>query len=459
MSYYESPLADGEPYPGPPSPDSRDDSHVRPPFRRQSSGGSTSSSDYSSESAASQFTGKRTRKEAQTTRQRPLISSEGSTDRRRMAVVQVEHRPALTKISSGSILETHHSSSDNLRSRRGIEGRMGDIALVAPPDADAKSYTYITPPSTAPIVTDKSRRPLTDDASNGHQRSASEALGKKGGNTLQHKSSRDVGIVGAGTSRSSVNVRSQFSDDALHPPIFQTPHSRAPSPAGANSSSSHHSLAVSNTSLILTPDIGQEKDIHDRVAAPVMVDISGSGYPFHTMPTIQPIVPQTVLQPTPSQMPSPPFSPVDNSAYLHYQPGNKVHLMFHEFSVDCLFQGIHATAGPLPPPPRTAFSAEGHSPPPPRPPRLHSPPPAKRRGDMDAVRQALQLPPFVAAALASRSSSGNLSKLKDRTSSRNSSWVDLGSASQNTSETEEQTTEYVPNIVFIIFSNIHVHFA
>ncbi|KAK0461891.1 uncharacterized protein EV420DRAFT_135179 [Desarmillaria tabescens] len=63
------------------------------------------------------------------------------------------------------------------------------------------------------------------------------------------------------------------------------------------------------------------------------------------------------------------FSPDNPASYLNYQPG------------------IHATAGPLPPPPRL-------DPPPPR--------SARRRGDIEAVKQALQLPPSVSAALSKR---------------------------------------------------------
>lgn len=65
--------------------------------------------------------------------------------------------------------------------------------------------------------------------------------------------------------------------------------------------------------------------------------------------------------------------------------------------------GIHATAGPLPPPPRAAFNIDVNTPPPPRPPRLNSPNPTRARGDIEAVKQALQLPPSVSAVLASRS--------------------------------------------------------
>lgn len=44
------------------------------------------------------------------------------------------------------------------------------------------------------------------------------------------------------------------------------------------------------------------------------------------------------------------------------------------------------------PPPQAVFNLPPNSPPPPRPPRLHSPPPTRHRGDLDSVTQPLHLP-------------------------------------------------------------------
>lgn len=63
-----------------------------------------------------------------------------------------------------------------------------------------------------------------------------------------------------------------------------------------------------------------------------------------------------------------------------------------------MMAGVHATAGPLPPPPR-ASNISVSSPPPPRPPRLRSPSPAQIKGGLEAVKQSLQLPESVTAAL------------------------------------------------------------
>jgi hypothetical protein len=73
-----------------------------------------------------------------------------------------------------------------------------------------------------------------------------------------------------------------------------------------------------------------------------------------------------------SSYPTPPFSP--EASYLYYQPG------------------VHATAGPLPPPPRAVFNITPGAAPPPRPPRLNSPPPgSRRRGDLGSAKQVLHL--------------------------------------------------------------------
>ncbi|KAH6915439.1 hypothetical protein BKA70DRAFT_1258939 [Coprinopsis sp. MPI-PUGE-AT-0042] len=118
-----------------------------------------------------------------------------------------------------------------------------------------------------------------------------------------------------------------------------------------------------------------------------------------------------------SSSPGTPFEGLEKTAYLVYQPG------------------LHATAGPLPPPPRATFASMALStPPPPRPPRLHSPglplpsaasavgatrpsrvtdttSSAATRADLEKVKQALQLPPSVAARaakLATRSSASDI---------------------------------------------------
>jgi len=124
-------------------------------------------------------------------------------------------------------------------------------------------------------------------------------------------------------------------------------------------------------SMSNTPAISEETQFHLRVAPPVVIGIDSA---------VAAAQGGIRLVPT--------------TSYANYQPG------------------VHSTAGPLPPPPRLPFEAlsASASSPPPRPPRLNSPLPprghtpllprsAARNKDLEAVKQALQLPPSVTAAL------------------------------------------------------------
>lgn len=222
-----------------------------------------------------------------------------------------------------------HTNPSNVRSRRGLEGHLAGLALVAPPDAARTSYDHLTPPSSAPITTDGATRGAEvfarDDK--GHHRSASEAVGSK----KSRKSPRDVGIVGTGQNHQTVDsptkqqLQSTYTaNDALRPPVFQQPHSRSPSPGNASDSSSQllrsppqferRTTGLSIQS-ILTPEIGQGKEIHVPVAAPVVVNLgsvnAGALDRDRSAPEI--VVPR-------SSSPSS-FLPREPSSYLHYQPG------------------------------------------------------------------------------------------------------------------------------------------
>ncbi|KAF7301513.1 hypothetical protein MIND_00716700 [Mycena indigotica] len=168
-----------------------------------------------------------------------------------------------------------------------------------------------------------------------HHRSASE---------VSNKASRDVGIVGTSTDLPRIEIPS------LQPPVFQEPH-----PSRAATPNSLPGPKRRSTDLsIRTPELGQSKKIDAPVAPPVVVDLGLD-------PSLSPSIAR------------------DYSAYLKYEPG------------------LHSTAGPLPPPPRTTFAINPSTPPPPRPPRLHSPPPTNRK-------DGLQLP-GVTAVLSSSGSS------------------------------------------------------
>ncbi|KAI0366383.1 hypothetical protein BV20DRAFT_1038358 [Pilatotrama ljubarskyi] len=404
---------------------------------------------------------------------RPSVPTEGGADRRRLAIVEMDaDAPVVARKRSKGLKSksshdssysssSHMSSGTTLFSRRGVH--IGGLALVAPPDASPKTYTDLTPPSTAPVVAGRASHPPPPSASSGssshyhaHARSASEAVDYSSSRTvnrsrrLHHKSSRDVGIVGlssASTASDSLGPASPTSDDyhsyvqqhrhpheglALGVPVFQTPaKSRSPSPGGGgggttpdlsdtSSASAHHgqrSLATPIWGMddngLVTPGIGEWKDIQQPVVGPVIVGLSPDQLMHHhhshhaqrmdssaVSQQQQSHASHTFSSPTvhspsatasahhQSQSPiSPSSSSAASSPYLHYQPG------------------VHSTAGPLPPPPRSIFDTNG--PPPPRPPRFHTPVPAgsntsSTRRDVEVLKEKLQLPQSVSAVLAAR---------------------------------------------------------
>ncbi|TFK55866.1 hypothetical protein OE88DRAFT_1767163 [Heliocybe sulcata] len=409
LSYYQSADA-GRTY----SPPVSQDYHLNGIARqRQMSSGSTSPSDYSDdnevfESGPSRPARQDTQdiaREGSHRRQRSTARSDGGEDNRRIAVVQVESRSFSNGIDSSSPRrsggsKTSRNTSPGLLSRRGMDAHLRGLALVAPPDASPKSYTDLTPPPSAPVEGSiHGNSAFPGPSSWGHQRSASEVprIAKNG--SIRRKTSRDVGIVGTGTSSAgpnrspsyrTVHDRSQTADggSSLEPPIFQTPQSRSSSPGGPQGSDTEAARLRADsphrfpqaaflgpnhlglTPPLVTPAIGQGKEIHEPVAGPVVVSFSGgvrrSGSSADSMGSSAPHA---------SSSTSPPFTTrPDFSAYLSYEPG------------------VHSIAGPLPPPPRTVIDVDSQSPPPPRPPRLHSPPQnPRRRPDMDPVRQPMQL--------------------------------------------------------------------
>ena len=310
-------------------------------------------------------------------------------------------------------------SSCSLFARRGMN--VGGLVLVAPPDASARMYRDLaldSPPSTAP-VTRGSVGSAPPSAFQMHARSASEvADGARARARLQHKGSRDVGIVGlsAGSTASESQGPASPASGAhelygthgagLGVPVFQTPaKSRSPSPGPMQMQTAGSDLAddasagpicpdhlrLLSTPIQLgsddgdglhTPNIGEPKDICQPVVGPVVV-----GLPPDILHNARNVAPLTRASPAaPSSPPSfPTSSPTtSSSSYLSYQPG------------------VHATAGPLPPPPRSIFEQRDVNAPPPRPPRFHTPLPASTRRDIDAIKEALQLPHSVAAKLAAR---------------------------------------------------------
>jgi len=344
---------------------------------------------------------------------RPSIPSEGGADRRRMAVVDMgiqdgESRFGSTGENPSSNFTTDGSPSSNLRSRRGIEAQLGGLTLVAPPDASPRAYISFTPPLTAPVQPPSVQPQSSSSSAPSHIRSMSEAIAGHGRNTGHvRKASREVAVVG--TTEPSTNpsdphtqITSSPVTEALKPPIFQIPQPRSPSPGTPETSDSGSSTApksrlrkdalfpgvspikelketlspaASPAPAVVTPCTKQSNDTGDRVAGPVVINI----FPDSPSPATRSLVkPSTGLLAN-TDMPSPLIPAV--TPYLYYQPG------------------LHAKAGPLPPPPIAVFSIDPRAPPPPRPPR-HSP--LKNKSDIEAVKQALALPPSVTAALNAR---------------------------------------------------------
>ncbi|GLB33524.1 hypothetical protein LshimejAT787_0104080 [Lyophyllum shimeji] len=378
LQYYQSSLADGQ------AGESDEESSRSRELTRQTSRGSTSPSDYSDE-PATDFSMNAAR--SVTSTRRSKAPTDGGSDRRRLAIVQMDPLGEPPPSKSKDAL----SLGSSVRARRGLPANLAGLALVAPPDAAPSTYSHLTPPTTAPATGDLNVRHATRE-DKGHNRSSSEAAqGAK-------DSSRSAGSFGAerpANSTERARPRVVVESDSLSPPGDQrSQHSRSPSPGAVSDVSDQARGLLSpvqharpgmtrgdtQQSVVLTPEIGEEKDIAARVAAPVVINLE-SAEPFRRRDASsrngRPHVDKQPVSPTS-------ISSRDTSSYLHYQPG------------------IHAIAGPLPPPPRAMFNIDTNSPAPPRPPRLNSPLSIRSRGDIEAVKQALQLPPSVTAALASR---------------------------------------------------------
>lgn len=353
---------------------------------------------------------------------RTSIPSHGGTDRRRLAIVEMD-------ASSSPQDRTENSTQLGLRrsdsgggppnnSRSHLEAnRLGGLALVAPPDASPQSYSALVPPKTAPVSRPQPSITIRHPLSSNHARSPSDAFGAF--RHVPRKSSREVAIVGTTSFPGSASVPQQPSNSppsshSLRPPIFQIPQSRSPSPGVSELSDSgcptsrgrqrKDALAPGVSPVkevkefltpVQTPNIGESKHISNRVAGPVVINLfpqSPLPSPVFSSPRSStqdlmsprtslssPLTPSTALT-SPATTPSP---------YLHYQPG------------------LHATAGPLPLPPQAVFTINPKAPPPPRPPR-HSP--IRRNDDLEVMKQALQLSSHVTAALRAKSSSPSTEK-------------------------------------------------
>ncbi|KAG6838014.1 hypothetical protein H0H93_008408 [Arthromyces matolae] len=378
LEYYQSAVADGQ-------VDETDQESSSHGLKRAVSVASTSSSDYSDDYAIDVPQTAPLHVSAKA-RRRSKAPSNGSSDRRRLAIVQMDPsenaRPKKSK--------DDHSRSTSIRTRRGVTSDLAGIALVAPPDAAPTSYTHLTPPTTTPSTTQPPDQNTT--RSSAHSVRPSDILTT--GNATREISAMDQMTVASKPSQ--VEPRIIVEGNAMSLPGDQhTKPSQSPSPSmrsGASdqahqllSPTSHAATGITreNTpnSLITTPEIGEGKDISARVAAPVIISLESAG-PFTRKKAS---LPRNDLVMYPATASATSFPSQDKSSYLHYEPG------------------VHATAGPVPtlPPPRAMFNIDVTSPAPPRPPR-HTPSRTANRTDIEAAKKSLQLPPSVTAALASK---------------------------------------------------------
>jgi hypothetical protein len=374
-------------------------------------------------------------------RRRPSSPSRGASDKRRMAIVEMDvnaphvRHPSLRRRPSRHDSEEPPPGSPKLAARRGQA--LAGLALVAPPDFSPTKYLDMEPPMSAPVPVHHERAPSEIEPSisgssasahghSHHHRTQSEAVAAERKRSIRRKRSRDVGIVGVSPEKAVAHLSSHpharpgtdvlgpgtqpTMPLGLAPPVFQTPHSRSPSPgvmlhsdASSTSMSSFGApcppslgtatgLAAADADATptkrraaagpLTPDIGEGKAVGAPVAGPVVVGLGiqepwlapglsrgSSQHPYQNAAASAPGASSSHTSVShytsssssyyASPLPSPPAMAAVSSPYLNYQPG------------------VHATAGPLPPPPRAIFEIAAGTPPPPRPPRLHSPPPTR----------------------------------------------------------------------------------
>ncbi|KAF8631200.1 hypothetical protein AX15_002532 [Amanita polypyramis BW_CC] len=341
---------------------------------------SPSSSEYSCDSDAAPPQPRSPAKALKHTRRSSTLSDVG-TDRRRLAIVQME---TLTEGRLKAVSEHGHNSRSVIVPEPNFTG----LAIVAPPDASPTTYTHLSPPASA--------TGLDHARTRGKPKRANISA-------IQRPSSQPSSSVDSQNRPSTDKALEQHSSSArigsIHPLNLRA--------AASSGSVNLHSPTVDQP--ITTPPIGQTKDVHVPVAGPVVVNLEPSRPLNVNSGNNKPSAPSIAVQ---SLSESP--GKRNDIPYLQYQPG------------------VHATAGPLPPPPRAAFVMDTGTTPPPRPPRMLFPN-SRSRGDIEAVKQALQLPPSVSAALASRSSASPESTSSTSSPNSKSDSIKLPSIESSTS--------------------------
>ena len=343
-------------------------------------------------------------------RHRQTNNVESSADNRKIAIVPL-------KVSPGGP-GRQHETAQNLHSVPNVTqatlpsplaGRkelvvgaqlaaLGSALGAAPPDTNlvslrdvSSSLTPPSPSSSASLSPTTPKRPHSLPSEQEKSRTA---------RSIAHSrtQSRDVGIVGTLTRhelpQELATTRDTPSD--YQPPIFQTPSSRSSSP----------DISTVNATSLESKPLAQSASSGEAHVRPTAMSASvepvhstphvTNGHGFHTPPhpahSLNASLPKPQLVDVPVQGQTSPAaaSSVSTapSSYLHYQPG------------------VHAKAGPLPPPPRAMFDIDFNAPPPPRPPRLRSPSPLTSQKAPGGAT-----PPSVTVRLAAKPSTASIHQI------------------------------------------------
>jgi len=263
FSYYESSIPnEAAHYPRSPSPNKP----VSAYHHSRTHSGDSSSSAYSNNEADQndpRDTGSET---SASVTKRLGTPSKGGADRRRLAIVQLDSSSNGSQFNPPSDMPTTTSS---IRQRRGYNNLAG-LALIAPPDAASHTYTHLTPPSTAPLTDMMSRGPFLQDKT--HHRSASDIVSSR--------PAMDATKTSRGWRFQSKRLNDHKSSDtrALIDP------SQSTSPKFADQAHSPYlTLDLADFgSPIGTPLIGEAKDVHVPVAAPIVMNLENVGQPKTT---------------------------------------------------------------------------------------------------------------------------------------------------------------------------------
>ncbi|KAG9317263.1 hypothetical protein JVU11DRAFT_1457 [Chiua virens] len=348
---------------------------------------------------------------------RTSIPSQGGLDRRRLAVV--ERRPSdrdRTEETAQVRPSDPSGGGPPNNSSSCLEADLGGLALVAPPDSSLQSHSASSQPSTIPVSKLQSSITVRHPHAGNRARSSQDTFehSSKGIGHVARKSSREIVSTASFPGSASVPQPSSITlpaTNSLWPPLFQIPQSRSPSPGTSDiadpSCSTSHGRQRKDalppgvspvkevkgfSASVRTQDTDGSKHISNLITSPIVTSSFPQSPSFSPVPSSPYSSTQDLMSPrtnlstplTPSiALTSPTTTP---SPYLHYQPG------------------LHATAGPLPPPPQAVFNIDPKAPPPPRPPR-HSP--VRRFNDLETMKQALQLPSHVTAVLSAKTSSSS----------------------------------------------------